>query len=34
MTATGSTFSGGRIGFGSFPHYGRVRDVVALGVRR
>ena len=33
MTATDTTFAGGRIGFGSFDNYGRVRDVVALGVR-
>ncbi len=33
MTATDTTFAGGRVGFGSFDNYGRVRDLVALGVR-
>ena len=28
MTATDTTFAGGRVGFGSFDNYGRVRDVV------
>ena len=31
MTATDTTFSGGRVGFGSFDNYGRVRDVVVAG---
>lgn len=34
MTATDTTFTGGRIGFGSFDNYGRVRDVVAVGLTR
>lgn len=34
MTGTDSTFDGGRIGFGSFDNYGRVRNVVAFGTRR
>ena len=36
MTATDTTFSGGRAAFGSFDNYGRVRDVVLAGtpVRR
>ena len=34
MTATDTTFGGGRIGFGSFDNYGRVRHVVAVGTRR
>ena len=33
MTATDTTFSGGRAGFGSFDNFGRVRDVVIAGVR-
>lgn len=33
MTATDTTFSGGRVGFGSFDNYGRVRDVAVVGVR-
>nr|WP_221219201.1 hypothetical protein [Prauserella isguenensis] len=33
MTATDRSFSGGRIGFGSFDNYGRIRDVTALGIR-
>ncbi|MCP2251762.1 hypothetical protein LY13_000493 [Prauserella aidingensis] len=33
MTATDRSFSGGRIGFGSFDNYGRIRDVTALGTR-
>jgi hypothetical protein len=33
MTATDTTFSGGRAGFGSFDNFGRVRDVVVAGVR-
>lgn len=33
MTATDTTFQGGRIGFGSFDNYGRVRDVTAVGTR-
>ncbi|MFW6773966.1 hypothetical protein ACOACO_06750 [Nocardioides sp. CPCC 205120] len=31
MTATDRTFTGGRIGFGSFDNHGRVRGLVALG---
>lgn len=34
MTATDTTYAGGRIGFGSFDNYGRVRHVVAVGTRR
>jgi len=33
MTATDTTFAGGRVGFGSFDNYGRVRGLVALGSR-
>ncbi|WP_206515936.1 hypothetical protein [Nocardioides pantholopis] len=33
MTATDTTFSGGRAGFGSFDNFGRVRDVLVAGVR-
>ena len=33
ITATDTTFSGGRVGFGSFDNYGRVRDVLVAGVR-
>ena len=33
MTATDTTFAGGRVGFGSFDNYGRVRDVFVVGVR-
>ena len=33
MTATDTAFSGGRVGFGSFDNYGRVRDVVVAGIR-
>ncbi|MBB3663239.1 hypothetical protein FB384_002143 [Prauserella sediminis] len=33
MTAKDTTFSGGRIGFGSFDNYGRIRDVTAVGIR-
>jgi hypothetical protein len=33
MTATDTTFAGGRVGFGSFDNYGRVRDVAVVGVR-
>ncbi|WP_435743245.1 hypothetical protein [Nocardioides sp. SYSU DS0663] len=33
MTATDTTFTGGRVGFGSFDNYGRVRDVVVTGAR-
>ena len=33
ITATDTTFSGGRVGFGSFDNYGRVRDVRVAGVR-
>jgi len=33
ITATDTTFSGGRVGFGSFDNYGRVRDVVVAGTR-
>lgn len=32
MTATDTTFSGGRVGFGSFDNYGRIRDVKVSGV--
>lgn len=31
MTATDAAFSGGRLGFGSFDNYGRVRQVTATG---
>lgn len=31
LTATDRTFTGGRIGFGSFDNHGRVRGLVALG---
>ncbi|QUH03709.1 hypothetical protein HUO13_25385 [Saccharopolyspora erythraea] len=31
MTATDTSFSGGRFGFGSFDNYGRVRDVTVAG---
>jgi hypothetical protein len=31
MTATDTTFSGGRVGFGSFDNYGRVRHVRVVG---
>ncbi|MGP4016532.1 hypothetical protein [Saccharopolyspora sp. 5N708] len=31
MTATDTSFSGGRVGFGSFDNYGRVRDVTVVG---
>jgi hypothetical protein len=31
MTATDSTFAGGRVAFGSFDNYGRVRDVALVG---
>ena len=33
ITATDTTFSGGRIGFGSFDNIGRARDIVVAGVR-
>ena len=33
MTATDTAFAGGRVGFGSFDNYGRVRDVFVVGVR-
>jgi hypothetical protein len=33
ITATDTTFSGGRVGFGSFDNYGRIRDVVVAGTR-
>jgi hypothetical protein len=33
ITATDTTFSGGRVGFGSFDNFGRVRDVVVAGTR-
>jgi hypothetical protein len=33
ITATDTTFSGGRAGFGSFDNYGRVRDVRVSGSR-
>lgn len=33
ITATDTTFSGGRVGFGSFDNIGRARDVVVAGVR-
>ncbi len=32
MTATDTTFSGGRVGFGSFDNYGRIRDLDIRGV--
>jgi hypothetical protein len=31
MTATDTTFSGGRVGFGSFDNYGRARHVHVVG---
>lgn len=31
MTATDSTFTGGRVGFGSFDNFGRVRHFRAVG---
>ncbi|PRX49161.1 hypothetical protein B0I33_103194 [Prauserella shujinwangii] len=31
MTATDTTFAGGRVGFGSFDNFGRIRDVVVAG---
>ena len=31
MTATDTTFAGGRVGFGSFDNYGRARDVHVVG---
>ena len=31
MTATDTTFTGGRVGFGSFDNYGRARDLVIAG---
>lgn len=34
MTGTDPTFDGGRIGFGSFDNYGRVRGAYALGTTR
>jgi hypothetical protein len=34
MTATDTSFSGGRVGFGSFDNYGRIRDVTVLGTTR
>lgn len=34
MTGTDATFDSGRVGFGSFDNYGRVRDVVVRGTRR
>ncbi|WP_109510427.1 hypothetical protein [Nocardioides speluncae] len=33
MTATDTSYSGGRVGFGSFDNYGRVRDVFVVGTR-
>lgn len=33
MTATDTTFTGGRFGFGSFDNFGRVRDVSVTGER-
>ena len=33
MTATDTTFAGGRVAFGSFDNYGRVRDVFVVGTR-
>jgi hypothetical protein len=33
MTATDTSFSGGRVAFGSFDNYGRVRDVFVVGQR-
>lgn len=33
MTATDTTFAGGRVGFGSFDNYGRAREVVVSGTR-
>jgi hypothetical protein len=31
MTATDTTYSGGRVGFGSFDNYGRARHVSVVG---
>lgn len=33
MTATDTTFAGGRFGFGSFDNFGRIRDVTVAGLR-
>jgi hypothetical protein len=33
MTATDTTYSGGRVGFGSFDNHGRIRDVLVAGAR-
>lgn len=33
MTATDTSYSGGRVGFGSFDNFGRVRDVFVVGTR-
>lgn len=33
MTATDTSFSGGRVGFGSFDNYGRIRDVTVTGTK-
>jgi YD repeat-containing protein len=33
MTATDTSFAGGRVGFGSFDNYGRIRDVFVVGDR-
>ncbi|WP_208543015.1 hypothetical protein [Nocardioides euryhalodurans] len=33
MTATDTTFAGGRVGFGSFDNFGRARHVRAVGLR-
>jgi hypothetical protein len=33
MTATDTSFSGGRVGFGSFDNHGRIRDVTVAGTR-
>lgn len=33
MTATDTSFAGGRFGFGSFDNFGRIRDVTVAGVR-
>ena len=33
MTATDTTFAGGRVGFGSFDNFGRARHFRAVGLR-
>jgi hypothetical protein len=34
MTATDTSFAGGRVAFGSFDNFGRIRDVFVVGTRR